>query len=72
MLTIINQWLYRSLNGGYRGVAQACAHTAFLIPATVAAAVYVATHIANSDMSEAIGEDAIRDLDQFNEQSPSR
>ena len=74
MLTIINRRAVQVLTWWVLAVSRRPALTlAFLIPATVAAAVYVATHIAvNSDMSDMIGEDVPykETFDQFNRQFP--
>ncbi len=74
MLTIINRRAVQVLTWWVLAVSRRPALTlALLIPATIAAAVYVATHIAvNSDMSDMIGEDVPykETFDQFNRQFP--
>ncbi|HVR67687.1 MAG TPA: MMPL family transporter [Verrucomicrobiae bacterium] len=74
MLTIINRRAVQVLTWWVLAVSRKPALTlSLLVPATIAAAVYVATHIAvNSDMSDMIGEDVPykETFDQFNSQFP--
>jgi hypothetical protein len=76
MLTIINRRAVQILTWWVLAVSRMPGLTlTVLVAATVAAAIYVATHVAvNSDMSDMIGEDVPyrKTFDQFNKQFPQQ